>query len=120
MKRDMDLVRQILLALESEPDGSTGSELTIDGYSDAQVGYHVLIMMEAGLLVGAETTSFGSGPEAIASRLTWEGHEFLDAAREPSRWEQAKKLLGKAGGASFPVWVKVLTEMAVKAAGVGT
>jgi hypothetical protein len=34
----------------------------------------------------------------LAGGLTWEGHEFLDAARDDTRWSKAKKLVQEKGG----------------------
>jgi hypothetical protein len=32
------------------------------------------------------------------SRLTWEGHEFLDAARDEKRWKKAMSTVKEKGG----------------------
>jgi hypothetical protein len=72
-------------------------------------------MGEAGLVNAIDVTHLGSpGPEALISSLTWQGHEFLDAAREPSRWQQAKAIVAKAGEASIQVWIAVLTDLVKK------
>jgi len=115
MKRDMDLIRQIALHIEDSPDGWAPQSFTIEGYTNEQIGFHVLLMIEGGLVQGQDVTSFSRTPAGRASRLTWAGHEFLDAAREPTRWERTKALLAKAGGASFPVWMEVLTRAAIEA-----
>ena len=65
MRRDMDLVRDILLQIEAYPSSLAPEELIIEGYSDEQVSYHVLIMGEAGLLEVATTGSKTSSPGAI-------------------------------------------------------
>ena len=110
MKRDMDLVRQILLAIEEAP--GFAPTLNIDGYTDEQIGFHVIIMIEANLIHGADVTGDGdTGPMGIPTRLSWEGHDFLDAARDPSRWQQAKDAIGPIGGASIQVWIGVLTQV---------
>lgn len=119
MQRDMDLVRQILLALEEHPKGFAPENLKINGYGEDQIGYHAYIMGQAGLIEVADSTNLGSsGPEALIKNLTWEGHEFIDSAREPQRWAQAKEVLHKAGGASFKVWTAVLTELVKEGLGV--
>ena len=53
MKLDMDLVRKILITLEEQPHGFFCQSLAIDGYSTEQIGYHVTLMGEAGLLYTA-------------------------------------------------------------------
>jgi hypothetical protein len=117
MKRDMELIRQIALRIEQGEDGWAPTKLDIPGYTETQVGYHALLMVEGGLVVGSDITSFGGSPSALVQRLTWTGHEFLDAAREPTRWEQTKALLGRAGGAAFPVWIEALTKAATSSIG---
>jgi hypothetical protein len=119
MTRDMDLVREILLAVERHPHGFAPDNLNIDGYNDDQIAYHAYIMGQAGLIEVADSTNLGSsGPEALIKNMTWEGHEFLDAAREPKRWAEAKTVLHKAGGASFKIWTAVLTELVKKGLGI--
>jgi hypothetical protein len=45
-------------------------------------------------------------------RLTWPGHEFLDAARKPSHWQKAKTIvMEKSGGLSFEMLKQVLFQM---------
>lgn len=118
MKRDMDLVRAILLAVEAHERGFAPSDLRIEGYTHEQIAYHAFIMDEAGLVAASDDINRGSrSPEATVRRLTWKGHEFLDAARPPDRWEKAKAALAKVGGASFQILVAVLGDLAKKGLG---
>ena len=118
MKRDMDLVREILLGLDEHEAGYAPHEMEFEGYSDEQVGYHAYIMGQAGLLEVADASSLdGSSPRAIPISLTWAGHEFLANAREQANWLQAKKLMKGAGGASFHVWQEVLTKVVMGSLG---
>ena len=70
-----------------------------------EVGFHVYLMGEGGLLKVVETTTHGqNSPDAIPICMTWAGHEFLDATRDASRWESLKKLVAnKTGALSFEV-----------------
>jgi hypothetical protein len=113
MKRDMDLVRAIALAVEERPTALGGEELEVPDYSKEEVGYHVNLMMEAGLLHGTDITSTADTvPRALPSRLTWEGHEFADAARDRGRWQKAKELAAeKAGTVSVSVLVELLKKL---------
>jgi hypothetical protein len=117
MQRNMDLIREVLLAVESQCSGRAIFGVKVEHYSDEAVAYHTILLIDAGFVDGENHGIHGQPLNPLVRRLTWEGHEFLDAAREPTRWEQAKKVLGKAGGASFPVWVRVLTDLGIKAAG---
>ena len=64
MKRDMDLVRKILFACEAAETTAEMSEITIDGFDERVVGYHMTLLDEAGLLVVTDITQWGSGPRA--------------------------------------------------------
>ncbi len=121
MKRDMDLVRQILLKIEEHEHGRAPTELVIEGHTDEEVGYHVHLMGQAGLLKVADVTDMGSAsPEAIPIGMMWAGHDFLDAAREPSLWEKAKQKLGAGfASVSFDVLKELLVALARGQLGLG-
>ena len=111
MKRDMDLIREMLLMVEAHPSGFA-PKIEIPGYTQEQIDYHAVLLGEAGLAEVIDTTTFGSkSPEAIIRRLTWAGYEFLDSARESKVWNQAKDVISKVGGASIQIWVAILTQL---------
>lgn len=96
MKRDLDLIREILLEVQADRD-----PLAIQSQPEEIVRGHCVIAIEAGLLIGRlqpvpETLS--RFPIAIVQRLSWAGHDFLGPASNPSRWERVKTLLAKVGG----------------------
>lgn len=90
MKRDMDLIREILLRTENEEE-----------YPEAEKGvivHHLDLCIEAGLLKGELLPGIDSTPRGAAvERLTWAGYEFLDAARTESVWKAVKAGVSKAG-----------------------
>ena len=45
MKRDMDLVRKIILAFEEHPSGTLPGIASIDGYETNVIAYHIHIMI---------------------------------------------------------------------------
>ncbi len=98
MKRDMDLVREILLKIEKHEHGMAPDNLSINGYTEEQVGYHVHLMGQAGLLKVADMTCRGStSPAAMPIRMEWNGHEFLDAIRSDTIWDRTKKTFIESG-----------------------
>ena len=108
MKRDLDLIRKMLFAVEETPSG-WAPELGFEGYTDAQVAYHAYLLVDAGLAQGLDFTSAGSdGPEWQVQYLTWAGHEFAEAARDNTRWNKALSLVKEKGGA---ITVALLTEL---------
>jgi hypothetical protein len=118
MKRDMDLARQILFAIEENPDDPTGwVDVEIPGRSDLEVSYHVTLLAEAGLIEAANVDT-DDGLEWKPSRLTWQGHEFLDGVRSDTLWSSAKaETFEKTGGLAFDVLKAVVASLAKRSAG---
>jgi hypothetical protein len=121
MKRDMDLVRKILFAMEAEEKRIIFSEshpVKIDGYKQDKVAYHMKIMGQAGLL-HLDLQEMPRNPHIEIEvpkvyipfySLSWDGHEFLDAARDDKRWEKAKNSMAKAGGFALDVMKQLLIQ----------
>ena len=102
MKRDMDLVRELLLYFEAKPDPHMvmPGDIEMPGYTSSDIHYHVILMCEAGLLAceRVESSTTPSRPvDALPFGLSWEGHEFLDAARSETLWSQARQILKDKG-----------------------
>ncbi len=110
MKRDMDLVRDILLAIEDNPEPFGHNDLKIEGRSNEEVAYHIKLLWQAELIEAYDVSS-NSGFSWKAMSLTWKGHEFIEAARNNSRWQDAKKyILEKGGSITFDILKAVLSE----------
>jgi hypothetical protein len=104
----MELIRRLAVALEDSP-AYASFDGKLEGYDPYDVGYHAHLMIQAGLAEGADITSLGSPHRmALLTGLTWQGHEFLDAARDEARWKKAMVLVQQKGGA---VTIAVLTEV---------
>lgn len=111
MKRNMDLARAILVALEESPSVSNPVEFSIPDFSDDEVTYHVKLLHQAGLIEALDISGVNQA-KWLPISLTWEGHEFLDAARDSTRWSQAKKIvLEKTGGLSFDMLQSILIKL---------
>jgi DNA-binding transcriptional ArsR family regulator len=100
MKRDMELIRKILLTIE-ETDDYPIYNLDIEGYRPSVVEYHCSILFDAGLVYDyINICGLGDDDECEfgISRLTWEGHEFLETAKDDSRWKKAMEVVKEKGG----------------------
>lgn len=119
MKRDMELIRKMLIAIEDHPDVYAPDPLKIEGYSDEVIGYHAYLLIDAGLARGDDTTEMGrTSPIAIIFKLTWAGHEFCQAAREETRWKKAMGFVAEKGGSiTFTVLTELLASLMRKAVG---
>ena len=107
----MDLVRQILLAIENLESVDQPVDLNFDEHSSEEVSYHVMLLDEADLIDAVEAAEFGTSSRWFPMRLTWQGHEFLDAARDDTRWNKAKDAMNKAGGFVFEVGKALLIQV---------
>lgn len=113
MKRDMDLIRTILLHI-SNCEEATVQEVKLDQFNSAQVAYHVNLLAEAGYITGTSMQTLQSDvPEWVEVRLTWDGYEFIDAARNETVWTKFKKTVAEKGGAiPFSIATDLLTAIA--------
>jgi hypothetical protein len=101
MKRDMDLVREILLAVEASEESPLGwTDVEIEGRSREEISYHIALLDESKLLIAQDLSDYDSYHYAV-KRLTWDGHEFLDTTRDPTIWGKTKEGAGSVGSASF-------------------
>ncbi|KZX59195.1 hypothetical protein A3709_16770 [Halioglobus sp. HI00S01] len=105
MKRDWDVIRELLLATEQLPPDASISLSDYDPARQHDISHHVILMEEAGLIVAVLSRSLGSGPQNfLIRRLTWIGHDFLDAVRDDSIWRSTKDMIMGEGGPSPWMW----------------
>jgi hypothetical protein len=103
----MDIIRLLLLQAEGEEPAPD-----LSAYTQAQQVYHSALIIEAGLVHGEIITNGDGLPAAtVTLRLTWKGHEFLDAARNDTIWKKAGEKTKKAG---IQVTMAVLEELLKK------
>ena len=115
MKRDMNLIRKILFEIEKSPSFSGFIDLKIRDYTDEEISYHVLLLSEANLIVALDMSTYGN-TDYKPVRLTWSGHEFLEAAKDDTRWKKAvDTVINKGGGVVFDILKDVLISLAREA-----
>lgn len=105
MKRDMDLIRNILLKVEELDDPPLTkilSDIATDDDIKIMIEHLRLLIEEAGLITGiAAHTLMGSN--WFSMKLTWKGHEYLDNIRDPEIWNKTKQGAQKVGSFSLDV-----------------
>jgi hypothetical protein len=113
MKRDMDLVKQILIQVEALDQAALN--LRVEGYDQTTVNEHILLCVQAGFLDGGVTQdSMGRAADSVVKRLTWQGHEFLQLARNNALWNKAKSTFkDKAISYSFEMLFAYLKQEAI-------
>ena len=106
MKRDMELVRELLIAIEASApldvgDGDSEERIVGQGLPARQpetLVYHLCLLRDAAFIEATPVMNSKGINRAIkVYRLTWDGHEFLDVARSDTIWTKAKTMLAQAG-----------------------
>ena len=113
MKRDLDLIRKLVLAIEDSPTGYASDSIDIPGYSPEQIAYHSYLLVDSDLAKGVDVTTISStSPEWRVLYLTSAGHDFADAARDESRWRKATETVkDKAGSVTLDVMKQLLISL---------
>ncbi|RYH00340.1 MAG: DUF2513 domain-containing protein [Alphaproteobacteria bacterium] len=120
MKRDMDLIRSLVLEIEN---GKNWYETTSDetatalgtegsGLSQAQaerLEYHLKLLEDAGF---AEFTKTGEG--WLPERLSWKGHDFADSVRDEEIWRRTKEGIIAAKGFTVDLLIALAKGFAKK------
>ncbi|HPW55478.1 MAG: DUF2513 domain-containing protein [Thermoanaerobaculaceae bacterium] len=118
MRRDLELLRTIMLRTEAVSPGTNLLELGLEETDFAALSHHVELLVEAGLLK-AQISYMERSPVpvyVVVERLTWEGHEFLDLARDDRRWRSVlSRVTTGTGGTSFEIVRDLLREAHVAA-----
>jgi len=97
MKRDMEIIRQILLNVEDDKY-AYGERVHLDGVSDRICALHVALIFDAGLAEGRLIQSDSVGiAAAMIFRLTSAGHDFCDGIRQDTIWNKAREHILKPG-----------------------
>lgn len=94
MERDMDVARQIVLAVAANKDASLSQ---LEGISQQTFAAHAQWLEEAGLITAALSPQDAKrhAERAIIFRLTWAGCDFADAVRSDTLWAKAKEVVIK-------------------------
>lgn len=107
MKLNPDCVRDILIAVEAMEYNSvyTLSKLQekLPAYSEDELNYHCLQMIDAGLLRAKSINVMGSITPQIwrIFDLTYPGHQFLADIRSDTTWNKTKTIAKSAGSESL-------------------
>ena len=118
MKRDMDLARQILLAIEERSNDSKFSLTTEESEKQTLLNYHIGLLSDAHLIQATRSTYLNGSKNWYIEGLTWQGHDFLEAVKNETIWQKTKKFIRDRGGAvTFEVAKTVATQLALKQVG---
>ena len=122
MKRDMDLIRDFMMKIEegevlfeflSYETAAALGIATDSGLSTKEADHqqhNFQLIVDEGLI---EVYSAGGGAYCV-EKITWAGHDFLDAVRDPTVWARTKEGALAAGGWTFELIVDIAKGIAKK------
>ena len=113
MKRNLDLIREILIKAEEADGGISDCDLVNDKYTIAEVAFNVELMRERGLIEASiDHAGLNDKPYSVdIDRITWEGYDYLDAIRSRKVWEKARQAISAAVGDTSLSVVKETCQM---------
>ncbi len=93
MKRDIELVKKILLYIESSPNhlGIDTRRILINTYHPEVIHYHINLLINDNLVKGKEKKPKRGDSYFVNTTLTLGGHDFLDKVKDSTKWEAAIK-----------------------------
>jgi hypothetical protein len=107
MMRDMELIRKILLQIQSREDIAP-SPVEIEGVDEIVLARHMELLRDAGLIEATSTTISSKGykyARIFVKDLTWEGHDFISALQNEGVWNQIKQSLSPSELATLPLTI---------------
>lgn len=111
VQRNTELVRSILLRICDAPLPVPMSYLVDEGATEQDIAilnYHLEELHRLGYVIGQPSKTF-DGPDWLNLNLSFHGHDFLEAIRDPEHWRQTK-----AGAAKVGNWtIKTLADIAL-------
>jgi hypothetical protein len=122
MKRDMDLIRLILLAIEESPgdlrmpDGPYvwASKITVEGRGAEEIRDHLPIIEFLDLIKQVDMSTASRVDSLV--RLTNKGHDFVALTRDKARWKDVTGVVVEiTGGLHFEVLTAVIRKRAIEA-----
>ena len=100
---NLDRMRELLLSAEKKD----ATDEVLEGYVDVEDSlvngdsYQLLLMRDAGWIES-------NAPEFGSFRMTYIGHEYLNAVRNESVWKSTKEVIANEGGSMALELVKAL------------
>lgn len=122
MKLNMDVVREILLAIEECPSQALSHDISFAVYArireefpeaHGDVGHYLELLIDNGFIYGSVNPTF-SGNIIVVGQLTLSGHDFLNNIRDDGVWKKTKEQSSKVGGSLSLEMVKEVAKVVVR------
>jgi hypothetical protein len=125
MKRDLDLIREIMLVLEDKLEYGKNFQSThlIEFMQDKKLSaeklaYHLGLLVESDLIRAKEHKFSNDPTEYLINTITSIGQDFIDTIRQDTTWNKIKEKASSIGGFTLPLLVDIGTEYLKKQIGI--
>ena len=126
MKRDLDLIREIMIVLEDKMEYGKNFQSThlIEVMQDKtlsveKLAYHLGLLVESDFLKAKEYKYLSGEPtDYLINTITSQGQDFIDTIREDTTWNKIKEKASSIGGFTLPLLVDIGTEYLKKQIGI--
>ena len=126
MKRDLDLIREIMLVLEDKMEYGKNFQSThlIEVMQDKtlsveKLAYHLGLLVESDFLKAKEYKYLSGEPtDYLINTITSQGQDFIDTIRQDTTWNKIKEKASSLGGFTLPLLVDIGTEYLKKQIGI--
>lgn len=100
IKRNLDLIRALLLWVEANCDGVrlfTSTGVKIQGYELREINFHLMLLQDCGYIDRQYDRKLGRTKFVHFCRMTSQGCDYLDSVRDDSIWDRTKAKLTTVG-----------------------
>lgn len=87
-------------------------KIEIAGHGAQEISYHVMLLHESGLLKATDSSDFGEFDWKQC--VTYEGHEFIEAAKSDTVWHKAKESVIRSTGTLIPEALTLAVSATIK------
>ncbi|SUP42445.1 DUF2513 domain-containing protein [Veillonella criceti] len=110
MKRDLDLLRNILITIEgSDTDLDTNSFLHLCDDIET-IDYHIYLLADAGYIDYYDISCCNGSryPQYLVKYLTSDGCDYLSSIKDDNVWSHVKKKINKVGDSVTLETIKII------------
>lgn len=124
MKRNWDVVREILLAIEETSPKDDVRRAVGDRIrekfdqkevSHRDLDHHLVLLINEDFIHGSIQKYIGHLPSIFPGQMKWKGLDLLDDIRDDGIWKEVKSRASKAGGTLSLAVLKELAKAVAKA-----
>lgn len=111
MKRDFELIRELLLYIERVFNGTPMLIENFYGYPNAKVKYHCQLLIDKKLILGEVKSDLLGRATCLCNGLSWEGQDYLANIKNDDVWNQVKKTAMEKG---VDLTIEIISTIAAK------